>query len=450
MDYTVNRHVDTPVLDKSFASASAGEGALVRAELDERLKILANIDLLLDSSLAQYKQPHQINTPEAEKDICEKLMLFFRACGFHGAEDRFSHLLAIKSGKRERRSDGTFSPYHEIIPILYALAFVKMGKDASGIDLENLEKHGGLETWIETIIDHDYVEDAPVTWEMFYRSKLTSIERFSIPLSQEQPSVFTAERVEREMQKAERVINNVRFVTSKEAALDENGRIIALDNGKWQRRTIFETASDFIHNMVDAEDANPIPFIVKQADVAHNTATIEGAKKYADPKIRFDICNDREDIYGAREAAPDKAIKRWPEYEKAFSLMDCTLGAGLYLELQSLKYVDLLKPDRYQPGGTIRVMEGLHRYLNKALSVPVPNAFNMFHIALERKQTRALNEPQAEEFLQKAVYPVLKYYKGHFPERFMQGPPTEPKDTLVIVGGGANVTRRETLAPIFQ
>ncbi len=373
----------------------------------ERL-IKKNIKSLL-ASLAQYKTGASINTLAAQRDIREKFWHFLEDCGFFMALSDFQDILKQTEGKS--REDGTVPWYHQLTPILMVLSLIESGE----LDLSLLEEYGGLEVLIRTHLHHDTIEDTGIDAEVFSKQQQEKIK----DVRQEFRELETAKTVI--------VVNNVSLMSKKTAILDEKGDPQKHPDGRIVKKDLFENTRAYVKNMLFSVFASPVVWCLKLGDGIQNLSSMIGAAKFTVAR-RKKYCNEREDMFGARQGKTDIAIRKWPKFAKVIGKFDDLMGAVLYLNFGFLEYVDLAypdDPDKYKEGQAIDVL-GFDRYLANALSFKVPRAFSSFHETLDRMRHVSEHDPdlakraRAKAYLQEAVYPVLEPYKEHFPEIFSE------------------------------
>lgn len=388
---------------------------------DEMLLIRANINLFLDS-IEHYKTEEQINTPEAEEDLKNKFRAFLIDCRFYSALQDFEDLVRFKSGKNAKRSDGTVNWYHEFIPIVNDLALIRAGKKNGGMDIEDLEAEGGLPVLISTKLNHDMIEDTPITKKKFLTRRRAIVNKTASALSVSMPGYYTEERKHKDLLDARLTGRNVWLVSKKTVNVDQNGEPIVLASGKYSFRDLFTNTKEFFTNLLNDRKANPIAFSTKLGDVSINLATLTNSKKHDTAKKKT-FCNIYEDSCGPRQGLSADAIKKWPTYKNMIDFWDNTMGSVMYLEFSWLEYVEYAYPgevNKYQKGDPVsRIYKsGMGRYLDKSLSIPVPRFASALHTALDRKRKIAETDPQAKVWLERSIYPALADHKQHFPEIF--------------------------------
>lgn len=417
----MTRHLSD--MAKEFQGATRAPSA---KREDELLLIRANINLFLES-IEHYRTEEQINTPEVEEDLKNKFMMFLSACQFYPALQDFDDLVQFKSGKNAKRSDGTVNWYHEFIPIVNDLALIRAGKKNGGMDLEDLEAEGGLPVLISTKLNHDMIEDTPVTKRRFLTRHRTIVNKIASSLSVSMPDYYTEERKGRDLLNARLIGRNVWLVSKKTVNVDQNGEPIMLPNGKYSFRELFTNTKEFFTNLLHDKKANPIAFSTKLGDVSVNLATLTNSKKHNTAKKK-NFCNTYEDSCGSRQGLSSDAAKKWPTYKNMIDFWDNTMGSVMYLEFSWLEYVEHAYPgeaNKYQAGDPLNRIykSGMNRYLDKSLSIPVPRFASPLHTALDRKRKIAETDPQAKACLQRSIYPALVEYRDHFPEIFTRTRP---------------------------
>ncbi len=396
---------------------------------DEWLRIRANAALFI-KKLEGITSEIETSTPEAKSDIEKAVQNFLESCDFYPALIDFEMLRKFKSGSNERRSDGTYNIYHEIIPMINILALVAQGAENGGIDLATLEGEGGLAVMLQTIINHDVIEDQPISKDQFQNIQQERTGKTLDDLAQAKPSIYADEnRRQWEMRNADLVARNVWVVSKKTVDTDANGQPVYLSSDKLSRTSRFDTMEDFLREMIHGPDANIISLSTKLLDIAHNTATFTGSKKHGPeehgPEKILKWCNSIENLFGAREALTEEAIEKWPEHEEEIKYLDSLVGSVLYLQFGRLEYVlNAYKgvKGRYQAGDPLDKIQkagGIgYRYLDRVCSVQIPRFASIFHVALDRERKLAETDPQVRAWLERSIYPSLVKHKEHFPEIF--------------------------------
>ncbi len=361
--------------------------------------------------IEQHQTESSINNYSVSEAIRETFEDLLRSCDFQMAIVDFHRLLEDTSG--ETRADDTISWYHQLFPIIAMLSLVSEGV----IDLDYIEQFGGLETGIRTHLNHDTLEDTGVTREQFRQRLIGEIEN---------NHGFSSSRQNRERLCADFVFNNVTLMTKKVAVLAPDGHILRDPHTfKIVRNPLFRDDRNYMHNMLMSIHANPMVWFLKLGDGTHNLWGLLNASGF-DAKRRLRYCNQREDMFGARNGFTDKAAKKWPEMGEALRRMDHLMGAVLYLNFGFLEYVDLAYPDdpsKYKEGDDIYSL-GFDRYLDVAMHWRLPRAFHPVHCWLDRVHYIRDNDKdpdirrRTDVFLERAVYPVLVPYKEHFPRIF--------------------------------
>ena len=393
----------------------------------------------LFNELAGYQSEELANAPEAENNIRTSFRNFLQNSGYHFALKNFDMLLEEKSGKNSFRNDGTVNWYHELVPILMVLKLGKMGKHHGGFDLEDLEKFGGLEVAIVTHFRHDSVEDH-VGKEKEQASGIKISHEEKMKLFAKQLYIMRDEIIEKETgvslksyneqtiesadiskrskahikkliekydTQIEQVLINTDHMTQKKSLVD--GRMEKEDVKKYTGRMSY------------GENSNPIVFLLKQADVIHNFATMLGAGKFP-PERRLKRCNEREDMYGRRQGFVRKAKNRWPEFKSAIRTLDHTMGFLLfpnlrYLETMDQKYfvekgIPYKEPNPYEVGAGDYAKEAFSMNASTKPGHPagLPEGLNPTHIFLKRMANSAdpLEDPEKYELLQKFMDEVIR------------------------------------------
>lgn len=420
---------------------------------DELLAIRANASIFL-KNISHLKTEDDVNTPEARDFLTKSFRNFLTACEFYSAYADFAELCLFKSGKNEYRSDGTYNIYHEMIPIINVLALVAAGKTKGGIDLSMLENEGGLGVKLQTIINHDNIEDKPISREFFQNSQVEQTEMMLAWLGESKPFPYREmERREWERRNALLVARNVGVVTRKTIVLNESGEPVILEGGKLKRHSEFKNFVSYFRNIIYGPNANITSVMTKYGDAAQNTSSMTGSEKH-DTAKKLAWCNTMENMLGRRQGQDKAVLTRWPEHAPEINYWDATLGSLLYFQFSRLEYVEHAyqgQENKYQKGDPLEEIypSGLDSYLDRALSIPVPRFARMFHTALDRERKLAETDPQVKAWLERSIYPALENHKEHFPEIFAAQPTPQPKELVTAGGGSMSVRGRETRSPSF-
>ena len=406
---TQDSTIDSGMGKRFSRAASVSEATHEYARIQGHTRELLQI-------LSMFKTEDDVNMPQTENFIRETFNRFLNDCGFYMAAVDFDEVLKELSGDNCLRNDGTIAWYHQLSPILLFLSLTIAPKEQGGIDLAALEATGGVETVLRTHLRHDSIEDSGISFEDFDNMQRDLIARNSKNLRKNQPGFFNKARLERELANAGILLSNLKLMTRKAAEQDETGQIKYHPDGRIVKTDLFTSISDYVHNMVKSDTASPTVFMLKMGDGIHNLCGLIGADKFT-PARRIKYCNEREDMYGARDGISDKAVKKWPAFAGAIQKFDDLMGFVLYLNFNFLEYADMAYPDKFKEGQTIHE-SGIDRYLPGAIFANVPRAFNPAYILLDRMKKQAAHNPHARRFLEESVYPVLAEHREHFPDIF--------------------------------
>lgn len=376
----------------SFGKAAGGEKATPFALAFDRLS--KNID----------RYTRKKNIDEAEPEIRQEFFNFLYSQNYYLAAKNFEKLLEEKSGDKFLRNDGTTNWHHEFVPLMAFMYLTRIGHKEGGLDLADLEEYGGLETAIITHLRHDSIEDQAIYRadpEAFRMELLTSL----LAVKEEHPDY--------DEDKGKAIIEQA-FVN---ISLMSQQRVAGPDG-----TTIKEPARAYTKRMVASEEANPIVFMLKQADGVHNFATM-WAPKFT-PEKRLQRCNDREDMYGPRNGYTDVAIQKWPKFQKGIKVLDSMMGTMLYTHFRYLESVDLhyKEPDDFPIG--------ISRYLTKTMRMGLHEPVNMVHIFVKNLMTSVdpAEDPEKygrlQTFLQDNFRPAFPAkHAGKFPYLFADADP---------------------------
>lgn len=378
---------DGPVmrfLHKVFSTAT--ENVRADAERKEILTFNKNYDALVRSIETAVKTEGSLD--RAERSIKQSFSLFLKDQGYAFAAKNFEKLLEEKSGPRFLRNDGSVNWFHEFIPIMNVMALVR----DNHMTLKSLKPYGGLETAIASHLRHDSVED-------HFDDSSDELLAFRQELKDMLHSIITEDPdydIDRGEAMIEQTIINTRLISQKKFPDKDTGIKVK------------EDVLDYTERMISSEQANPIVFMLKQADAVHNFATLWAPKFTAERRQKR--CDEREDMYGARYGFTDAAISQWPAFAKAIKVLDDTMGLMLYTHFRYLESVDKhYKKENPHP-------VGIARYLDGAMTVKLPPPINMTHIFMNNlvHSVDANADPEKHKRLQRFIDANVKGgFKGH-------------------------------------
>ena len=352
---------------------------------------------------------HTGDLNSVEPQLKEAFRTFLKNCNFHLAGKNFEALLAEKSGDNFLRNDGSVGWYHEFIPIMMALSAVRKGQRSNGVDLTDLMPHGGLEVAIASHLRHDSIEDF-VTEEALRQQQYAMLEEIRAEGHTEYASSS--------LLKVDQIVTIIDLMSQKKLT-DADGNVIYKDG-----KALKEDVVTYISRLVYSAHANPIAFMMKQADIVHNFATMFGAGKFP-PERRAKRCNEKENMYGLRQSFYDDALFKWKPFAKVFGVFDGNMGETLYMHFRYLENVDLFYKDapeafRREPNN----FPVNHRFLKRALQLDLPEIIHPLHIFLKRMQNSVdpVAEPEKYErfvnLMDTVIKPSLERYKERFPYIF--------------------------------
>lgn len=285
----------------------------------------------------------------AEPDVRKAFAKFLKSQKYEFALRNFEKLLEEKSGSAFKRSDGGVNWFHELVPVMTIMGMVRNGF----IELDAMNRYGGLETAITTHLRHDSVEDV---FKYDQQAFNTQLEEILKDIVRRVPGYDAAKGTNLVRQTG----INVGLITQK--------RVRDMETGE----NVKEDTIDYTQRMVHSDEANPVVFLSKQTDTVHNFATM-WAPKFT-PERRQRRCDDREDMYGSRHGFTDAAMEKWPSFTKAIKAMDDMMGVMLYTHFRYLESVDLY----YKRPSDNPI--GMGRYINGAMSLDLPKPVNLIHI----------------------------------------------------------------------
>ncbi|PZO85427.1 MAG: hypothetical protein DI626_07415 [Micavibrio aeruginosavorus] len=340
--------------------------------------------------LDDHANPTALNSREAALQTCFKN--FLQKMNMPLAIKNFDALLEEKSGKDFLRGDGTINWLHEFIPLVMVMSLLKQGYNKGGFDLAELEPYGGLECMIISHLRHDSIEDFMSDKDDMMKEQM----KFVGAIKAADPSYDT----EKAEQIALQSIINIDLMTQKKELQSD---------GSYEKEDVVL----YTYRMVSSEQANPIVFMLKQADVIHNFATLFGARKFSAER-RLKRCNEREDMYGPRYDFTDAAKEKWKPFRRAISSLDGMMGVMLYPHFRYLQNVDL----HYKKSYDIPV--GIPRYIHGALNFKLPEIINPLHIFMKRLSQSVKPSEDAEKygrlqnFMSEVMLPHLKNHSDRF------------------------------------
>jgi len=340
-----------------------------------------------------------------EPQLRQAFMKFMHDCRFPLAAKNFEALLLEKSDKKFLRSDGSINWFHEFIPIMMALSLIRKTRRNDGIDLADLDQYGGIEVMICTHLRHDSVEDFITKEEL-----LKQQENMMAEIQAEDPN-YTEYKGR---QKIDQIMINNDLMTQRKLT-DESGNIIYKDG-----KPVKEAVVYYIRRMVYSENANPVVFLLKQLDRAHNLATIFGAGKFSLDR-RAKRCNETENMYGPRQDFYVSALNKWKPFAKAISMADGVVGDLLYKHFRYLETVDLFYKDapeafRREPNP----FPPSTQFMAKAMKFNIPEILHPIHIGHKRILGSVVptSDParyvRFKDYLRDNLMPTLEDHKNRF------------------------------------
>ncbi|HPD83639.1 MAG TPA: hypothetical protein PLK85_07475, partial [Alphaproteobacteria bacterium] len=189
------------------------------------------------------------------------------------------------------------------------------------------------------------------------------------------------------------------------------------------KKDLFSDIKAYIHNMLDNKDASPVVWILKTFDGTHNLSTMLGAPKFT-PQRRLKYCNEREDMYGGRDALPERAMDKWPLFRTAIKKADDLMGSVLFGNINYLEYVDekaaYPNDETKHREGKPLYESGMSKYLSRALSFDLPRGLSPIHTFLDtiKDISNYHQDPSIQRrsklFWEQSITPALKKYSDHF------------------------------------
>jgi hypothetical protein len=377
-----------------------------------------------DKLIATFKNinARYVHPDLAEREVKQAFLNFLREMNFPLAERNYAALLNEKSGRKSIRDDGTVNWYHELVPIVMLIEMGRLGKDAGGFDLKDIDAHGGLEVAICTHLRHDSIEDFTSKRKFVYELK-----RLVQDIVQSDPNAD----VEKLKNQYRQILINTNMMTQKKVKLlpdtgdgsryykNKHGDLIEVEaNAKFYIENglelVKEDVTDYTGEMVYGPQANPIVFLLKQLDVVHNFSTMFSPKFSAERRLKR--CNEREDMYGGRSAFPENAMQKWPEFANAIATADAHMATMLFTHFRLLQDVDLYykKPNRFPIG--------LAKYRDNTFRLPMVEMFDTRHnlvnnlIRMSQTETDPARKSRLVDFIENKFSPALGEYITHFPQ----------------------------------
>lgn len=365
-------------------------------ERDQKSVIYPAIDKLMQS-LSEYETIQDIRPYYAQEHIQECFESFLEECGFKKALSSFQILIAESEGSV--RSSGMPSWYHQFVPILTALSFVRDGT----ISLEALQEDGGLECFIRTYIDHDRFEDVAISAQRLGKDLYRAPDNADL-LSKDEEQIEAIKTIA--------VYQSV-MLLSKQRVAFKDGEPQYDSDGKLKKIKLFKNDKEYMRNMLDHPHAIAGVWFSKLLDGCENQAFLD-VPKFTTQK-RLKKCLDLTDMF-ASPGFSDEAMEKWPEFADAIDKIDSLMGGLVFLNLRELAFVDGIEVPFDVPT--------IEAYLDDIVSIKVPRAFHMFYQWLDTKHEKARyhnDEPtrvRTLAFLQQDVYPDLETKAAYFPSIF--------------------------------
>ena len=363
-------------------------------ERDQKSVVFPAIDQLMQS-LSRYQSVRDIISYHAQEHIEECFETFLKACGFEKALSNFQ-TLTVEAGGKER-SSGMPSWYHQFVPILTALSFVR----DKTMPLELLQDSGGLESFIRTYIHHDRIEDIPVNRQRFGKD----LYRTPNP-----PSELSQDEEQIEALKAVSIYLNVMLLSKKRVAF-KDGEPQYNPDGTLKKIKLFKDNREYMRNMLDHPHAIPSVWVSKLLDGCENQAFLDVPK--FTPEKRLEKCLELNDMFRSPGGFSDDAMSKWPEFSDVIDRIDSLMGGLILLNLRELAYVDGIDVPFAVPT--------IEPYLDDIISIQVPRAFHLFYQWLDTKYEKSLHHEdpvirnRTKDFLKQDVYPDLAIKQQFFP-----------------------------------
>lgn len=374
-------------------------------------------DELLRTVVSLGRKTDDLNTVEPELRAAFKQ--FLTESKFYLAAKNFDALRAEKSGEHFLRNDGSVAWFHEFIPIMMVLSAVRKGQRNYGVDFKDVETYGGLEVAIITHLRHDSIEDH-IEKEELRQQQYDMLEE----IRAEGHDVYAKNG----FSKVGLIVDNIDLM-SQRPLLDANGNPVMV-NGKPAKEDVVTYIA-----RLSSPTSNPIVFLLKQADIAHNFATMFGAEKFQ-PERRAKRCNEKENMYGARQDFFDRAKITWRPFSKVIGTFDGVVGDLLYKHFRYLENVDLFYNDsQYAFQRTPNDFPVSSRFLGDALRLDLPEIINPLHIGHKRMMSSVdpVQDPEKyqrlQRFMNNLIEPQLMQRKERFPYIFQskdRGPGPSP------------------------
>lgn len=375
-------------------------------------------DALLKIVESLGRKTGDLNTVEPElREAFKKFLIDSR---FYLAAKNFDALLEEKSGNHFLRNDGTVSWFHEFIPIMMVLSAVRNGQRNYGVDFKDVDIYGGLEVAIITHLRHDSIEDH-INKDQLRQQQYDMLEE----IRAEGFDVYANNT----LNKVDLIVDNIDLM-SQRPLLDDHGNPVVM-NGKIVKEDVVTYIARLSSSL-----SNPIVFMLKQADIAHNFATMFGAEKFP-PERRAKRCNEKENMYGPRQDFYDRAKLAWKPFSKVISTFDGVVGDLLYKHFRYLENVDLFYQDsQYAFQRTPNDFPVSSRFLRDALRLNLPEIINPLHIGHKRMMASVDPTQDPEKFLRLSrfmdylIKPQLLQKSDRFPYVFQTGG-KEPRPTPI-------------------
>lgn len=372
-------------------------------------------DVLLRTIKSLGQKTDDLNS--IEQALRQAFKKFLIDSQFFLAAKNFEALLEEKSGENFFRNDGTVAWFHEFIPIMMVLSAARKSSRDYGIENRDLEAYGGLETAIIIHLRHDSIED---------HIEKEDLRRQQCEMLEEIRAEGRESYVCKALSKVAQIVESIDTMSQKKL-YDANGQPV-MAGGKH----IKENVVDYIARLVYSETANPIVFILKQADIIHNFATMLGAEKFSAER-RAKRHNEKENMYGPRQCFYDHALVTWPRFKKVIDMFDANMGDIIYKHFRYLETVDLFYKDapeafRREPND----YPVAPRFTEKALQLDLPEIIHPLHIFMKRLQNSV--DPSADpekiqrfqNLMEKVIKPSLEPFRDHFPYIFTKQPVAKP------------------------
>lgn len=287
----------------------------------------------------------------------------------------FEELLKEKTGEFAFRADGKVPNwYHEIRQCFYTLSMTRAGF----LREKDLEKYGGLEVMVGTILRHD-------SWEDLGKDRISVYIPMEARLYRLQDQgVIMNRQLDFYRKNSVHIVNGMDLLTRKIPEIEEDGSYTRKPNGKVKKNDRFDGQLNLYYDQILK---SPLTALAKFFDGIEGMSTRVGVESYSVEDDRI-YTAERRGIYG-RRALDEQAIRHYPFLKPAIRAADGMLGT-LLVSVETLN--DYNKDGGQNPKFAKPIRIDQYGPLPSRGFSALPPAFDPICIFMERMRAKDLRE----------------------------------------------------------